>query len=70
MALVTGVLDGLSVEEQPESYSGFLTVDKNYDSNMFFWFIPATVSKDFFSRVPNISAALFIYFQKILPKAL
>ena len=48
MALVLGLLDGLSYEEQPESYSGFLTVDKNYDSNMFFWFIPATVSKDFF----------------------
>ena len=44
MALVLGLLDGLSYEEQPESYSGFLTVDKNYDSNMFFWFIPATVS--------------------------
>ena len=43
-ALVLGLLDGLSYEEQPESYSGFLTVDKNYDSNMFFWFIPATVS--------------------------
>jgi len=41
-ALVLGLLDGLSYEEQPESYSGFLTVDKNYDSNMFFWFIPAT----------------------------
>ena len=48
MALVTSLLDGLSDEEQPESYSGFLTVDKNYDSNMFFWFIPATVSKDIF----------------------
>ena len=67
-ALVLGLLDGLSYEEQPESYSGFLTVDKNYDSNMFFWFIPATVSKDFFfshlltySRVPSLSAALVFH---------
>ena len=44
MAEVTKQLDGLGVGEQPESYSGFLTVDKNYDSNMFFWFVPATVS--------------------------
>ena len=44
LAEVTGKLDGLGVGEQPESYSGFLTVDKNYDSNMFFWFVPATVS--------------------------
>jgi len=42
LAEVTGKLDGLGVGEQPESYSGFLTVDKNHDSNMFFWFIPAT----------------------------
>merc|ERR1719270_2379330 len=42
MAEVTKQLDGLSNGEQPESYSGFLTVDKSYDSNMFFWFVPAT----------------------------
>nr|CAD7265441.1 unnamed protein product [Timema shepardi] len=24
-----------------ESYSGFFTVDKKYDSNMFFWYFPA-----------------------------
>ena len=26
-----------------ESYSGFLTVDEKYDSNLFFWFIPSQV---------------------------
>lgn len=26
------------------SYAGFLTVNKNYNSNMFFWFFPAVVS--------------------------
>lgn len=26
-----------------KSYSGFLTVNKTYDSNMFFWFFPALV---------------------------
>ena len=25
------------------SYSGFLTTNKNYDSNIFFWYIPSTV---------------------------
>jgi len=38
-------LEGLNMDEQPNSYSGFLTVDKSYDSNMFFWFVPATVSR-------------------------
>ena len=44
MAEVTKQLDGLGVGEQPESYSGFITVDKSHNSNMFFWFFPATVS--------------------------
>lgn len=26
-----------------ESYSGFLTVNKKYDSNLFFWYIPSKV---------------------------
>lgn len=28
-----------------ESYSGFLTVNSKYNSNMFFWFFPALVRK-------------------------
>ena len=43
MARVTKSLDFLDNGELPESYSGFITVDKYYDSNMFFWFFPATV---------------------------
>ena len=40
-----GPLLGLSPEEQPESFSGFITVgDTETDSNMFFWFVPAIVS--------------------------
>lgn len=27
-----------------ESYSGFLTVNKKYNSNLFFWFVPAAVT--------------------------
>ena len=27
-----------------ESYSGFLTVNKKYDSNLFFWYVPSKVS--------------------------
>lgn len=28
------------------SYSGYLTVNKQYNSNLFFWFFPAMVSND------------------------
>ena len=44
LSKVTDLLDGLTIEEQPESFSGFITVNSDTDSNMFFWFIPATVS--------------------------
>ena len=44
MSKVTAPLSGLNPGEQPESYSGFITVDKSHNSNMFFWFFPATVS--------------------------
>jgi hypothetical protein len=37
-------LDGLDDGDVVESYAGFFTVTKSTDSNMFFWFIPATVS--------------------------
>lgn len=30
------------------SYAGYLTVNKDYNSNMFFWFFPAVVSDLFF----------------------
>jgi hypothetical protein len=30
--------------EDVDSYSGYLTVNKEYNSNLFFWFFPATVS--------------------------
>lgn len=46
LARVVLPLDGLNDGEQPESFAGFITVDKAYDSNMFFWFVPATVSKN------------------------
>lgn len=31
-----------------ESYSGYFTVNETYNSNMFFWFFPAAVSKTYF----------------------
>ena len=49
LSLVTDTLDGLNPEEQPESYSGFLTVKEDTDSNMFFWFVPATVRSCIYS---------------------
>ena len=35
---------GLTNTEHIASYSGFFTVDRNYNSNLFFWFFPSTVS--------------------------
>lgn len=36
-------LSGLEASEQPDGYSGFLTVKERTNSNMFFWFVLATV---------------------------
>nr|CAD7260612.1 unnamed protein product [Timema shepardi] len=38
-----GVLEGA---ERIESYSGYITVNKSFNSNLFFWFFPAEVSKN------------------------
>ncbi len=38
MAKVTGAPAAVA-----ESYSGYITVNKTCDSNLFFWYIPATV---------------------------
>jgi hypothetical protein len=34
-----------------DSYSGYLTVEPKYNSNLFFWFFPAQVSYTFFPQV-------------------
>ena len=41
-----------------ESYSGYITVNEEYGSNMFFWFFPAIVSYYFF--VKFISKLLYL----------
>lgn len=43
LARVTEPLDGLAADEAVESFAGFFTVRKETNSNMFFWFFPATV---------------------------
>ena len=43
-ALITNYPGGDFVVNQLKSYSGFITVNKTTDSNMFFWFFPARVS--------------------------
>ena len=42
LSLVTRPLDGLEDGEQPETFTGFLTVKDDTENNMFFWFVPAT----------------------------
>lgn len=44
MAKVTDELLGVENTDQPESYSGFITVNPDKDSNMYFWFFPAQVN--------------------------
>ncbi len=44
LAKVTEPLFGFEKEDMVESYSGFLTVNKEMFSNLFFWFFTATVS--------------------------
>ena len=36
---------GLPNAPDIESYSGYFTVDDKYNSNLFFWFFPAFVSR-------------------------
>ena len=42
LARVTEPLDGMQ-GSQPDSFSGFITVNEDAGSNIFFWFFPAQV---------------------------
>ena len=42
LARVVEPMEGIEVAEL-ESYSGFITTNASTESNMFFWFFPATV---------------------------
>ena len=64
LSLVTDQLDGIGADEQPESYSGFLTVRNDTNSNMFFWFIPATVN--LYTSYHSISTIIEICFTMLL----
>lgn len=44
LALVSDPMEGLTSIQQLESYAGYITVDANTDSHIFFWFFPASVS--------------------------
>ena len=46
LANVTAPLDGVGVLPF-ESYSGYITINNSTNSNIFFWFFPATVSLHF-----------------------
>jgi len=56
---MVGLLNGTSVL----SYSGFLTVNKTFNSNMFFWFFPSQVNiTPGFSASVGIIAQLNLWF--------
>lgn len=37
----------ISEQEFPKSYSGFLTVNEEFGTNLFFWYFPAKVKSNF-----------------------
>jgi hypothetical protein len=45
LSMVKNLTSSSSSAAKIETYSGFLTVNKTYDSNLFFWFAPAQVHK-------------------------
>src|SRR5690606_16960062 len=47
-----------------ESYSGFITVDEEKKSNLFFWFFPALVSFSFKKIESNLKKIIFDFWQK------
>ena len=54
MSLVTE----LPILSDLKSYSGFITVNEDYNSNMFFWFFPA--------QSGNTSAPVIIWLQELI----
>jgi hypothetical protein len=64
---------GDPIPDDIPSYSGFFTVNKTYNSNLFFWFFPAEVSNSVYvnlhkvwDETRNLKTTTF-YFQ-ILPR--
>ena len=45
-----------------ESYTGFFTVNKKYDSNLFFWYVPAQVCFISLRVVLNQNSPMFTHF--------
>ena len=46
-------MEGIDIADL-ESYSGFITTNASTESNMFFWFFPATVSNGYFCCMYSI----------------
>ena len=46
-------MEGIDIADL-ESYSGFITTNASTESNMFFWFFPATVSNGCFCCMYSI----------------
>ena len=58
LSMVKNLTSSSSSAAKIETYSGFLTVNKTYDSNLFFWFAPAQVHKS------PIQCNLWFYFME------
>ena len=58
LSMVKNLTSSSSSAAKIETYSGFLTVNKTYDSNLFFWFAPAQVHKS------SIQCNLWFYFME------
>lgn len=54
-------VDGEGLLGQVQSYAGYLTVNKQYESNTFFWYFPAEVNVDYAPVVLWLQGRYFWY---------
>lgn len=53
-------VDGDGLLGQVQSYAGYLTVNKQYESNTFFWYFPAEVNVEYAPVVLWLQGKLFV----------
>lgn len=56
------LVQGEGLLGQVKSYAGYLTVNKEYQSNTFFWYFPAEVNTDYAPVVLWLQGLYFIFF--------
>jgi hypothetical protein len=59
-ARALSAVSGEPIPEDIPSYSGFFTVNKEYNSSLFFWFFPAEVSSSLHVNIYKVNKLLYI----------